>query len=30
MLTSPVVFLSYAHRDDDYHGGAITKLREEV
>ncbi len=30
MQTSPVAFLSYAHRDDAYHDGAITKLREEL
>lgn len=30
MKTSPVAFLSYAHRDDTHHGGAITKLREEL
>ena len=30
MSTDPVAFLSYAHRDDSYHGGAITKLREEL
>ncbi len=27
MKTSPVAFLSYAHRDDEHHGGAITQLR---
>ncbi|MEM8949831.1 MAG: toll/interleukin-1 receptor domain-containing protein, partial [Pseudomonadota bacterium] len=30
MPAKPVAFLSYAHRDDDYHGGAITRLREEL
>ncbi len=30
MSFKPAAFLSYAHRDDDYHGGAITKLRVEL
>ncbi len=30
MSANSVAFLSYAHRDDTYHGGAITRLREEL
>ena len=30
MPSSPVAFLSYAHRDDSHYGGAITKFGEQL